>query len=365
MKKFLIKTIVIFLALFYCVTTVRASTTSGTINTTNKYAWSENIGWVNFSPDQGNVRVTDQTVTGYIWSSNAGWINLAPTSAGVRNNSEGTLSGYAWGSYVGWINFSGVKINSSGKFTGTASGIVTGKINFNCTYCNVTTDWRPLSIRTPVQTQLPQLPAPQTQPPTPPTQPKLPTVTTDKLPKAPDLPKIPLTTKIELDKTTITTGITKTTSTTLIPPEKIFKITKIKNGTKGAEIKLLQKFLNANGFTVAAKGLNGSAGKEVTWVGPGTLNSLLKFQIKYYKEIFKTTTVKKLSTVSAKTIEYINSFYGKKTTTPTSPTTPTTTPNVPEAPKLPNNLKLPTTPNTPNTTNLPSLPELLKNLPKN
>ncbi len=128
---------------------VFASTTDGIIDSNHKYAWSENLGWVNFAPDQGDIHVTDAGLTGYAWGNRFGWINLAPTNSGqqVINNSEGQLSGYAWASRVGWINFQHVIINASGKFTGYAFNSQTGKITFDCNSCNVTTDWRPSRVR--------------------------------------------------------------------------------------------------------------------------------------------------------------------------------------------------------------------------
>lgn len=129
------------------INSVSASMTDGTIDSTYKYAWGENIGWVNFGCSNCNVRITDSALTGYVWSENYGWINLAPTASGVGNDNEGHLSGYAWGENLGWIDFSGVTINSSGEFTGYASGTVTGQINFDCANCKVKTDWRPRSAR--------------------------------------------------------------------------------------------------------------------------------------------------------------------------------------------------------------------------
>ena len=38
---------------------VFASAANGVIDGTNKYAWSENAGWINFGTTQGNVIVTD------------------------------------------------------------------------------------------------------------------------------------------------------------------------------------------------------------------------------------------------------------------------------------------------------------------
>ncbi len=116
----------------------------GTIDSTNKYAWSDNMGWINFNPTNGNVVVSDTEITGYAWNDNYGWINLSPTNSGI-SNSSGTLSGYAWGEGVGWINFSGVTINCDGEFSGTATGDVAGNISFDCTNCSVTTDWRAAS----------------------------------------------------------------------------------------------------------------------------------------------------------------------------------------------------------------------------
>jgi len=129
-----------------------ASTTSGTIDTTYKYAWSNVGGWVNFGATNGGITITDTALTGYAWSANDGWINLAPTQSGVTNDGAGNLSGFAWDAGGGWVDFSGVTINSSGKFTGTATGgTVNGAsyvINFDCTNCDVRTDWRPSSSRT-------------------------------------------------------------------------------------------------------------------------------------------------------------------------------------------------------------------------
>jgi len=132
-----------------------ASETNGTIDSTYKYAWSENIGWVNFVCDNCNVSITDSAITGYAWSANYGWINLDPSGSGVSNDGAGTLSGSAWGENAGWIDFSGITIDSSGYFNGYASGTITGQISFNCSNTSscgssdfkVRTDWRPQSAR--------------------------------------------------------------------------------------------------------------------------------------------------------------------------------------------------------------------------
>lgn len=138
-------TLVLFL---FCIPIIsRASTSNGTISASAYGAWSNNIGWVNFAPANGGVIITDSALTGSAWSGNYGWINFAPSNGGVMNDGQGHLSGSAWGDNLGWIDFSGVSINSNGKFTGTASGTIIGILTFDCTYCDVETDWRPLSVR--------------------------------------------------------------------------------------------------------------------------------------------------------------------------------------------------------------------------
>jgi len=146
----LLTAILIFLPCF-----VLASSTEGTIDTTHKHAWSENIGWINFNFTAGDVHVTDSGLSGYAWSKNYGRINLNPSVSGVSNNGAGNLSGLAWGENIGLIDFSGVTIDSDGYFSGYASGTITGQINFNCannSACDsldykVRTDWRPQSAR--------------------------------------------------------------------------------------------------------------------------------------------------------------------------------------------------------------------------
>ena len=110
-----------------------------------KYAYGENVGWINFLPLFGpGVTVTDSTVTGYAWGENIGWINLNPHTGGVTNDGEGNLSGYAWGENVGWISFScentdscedvyyGVTIDpATGEFNGHAWSENIGWIKFD------------------------------------------------------------------------------------------------------------------------------------------------------------------------------------------------------------------------------------------
>ncbi len=142
---------------------VSASESMGTIDSAYKYAWGENIGWLNWGSDNGSIIIYDTHLQGYVWSEHYGWIDLRPSAGaygGVLNNGQGALSGYAWGENVGWIDFApagyGVIIDSDGYFNGRAYNENTGYIIFNCTdvgVCaqsnfKVRTDWRPQSVRT-------------------------------------------------------------------------------------------------------------------------------------------------------------------------------------------------------------------------
>lgn len=111
----------------------------------SKYAYGENVGWLNFGTRDGDVIVADTNLTGYVWAENIGWINLDPNYAdpnvGIKNDGTGLLTGYAWGENVGWINFRpevpgdanhyGVTIDTEGYFHGWAWGENIGWINFN------------------------------------------------------------------------------------------------------------------------------------------------------------------------------------------------------------------------------------------
>lgn len=57
-----------------------------------------------------------------------------------------------------------------------------------------------------------------------------------------------------------------------------------KQGDQGGEVMNVQKFLNANGFTVATAGA-GSAGNETSYFGPATKAAVVKFQNAYAAEV--------------------------------------------------------------------------------
>jgi hypothetical protein len=137
------------------------------IDSTYKYAWGTNVGWINFNPTHGGgVTVYSDHLEGYAWGENIGWIrmgtcttgspctyaNTNATNYGVNNDGVGNLSGYAWGTNVGWINFnpnhSQVTIDTStGKFDGYAWGENVGWIHFqNGSDYYVQTDWEPTVV---------------------------------------------------------------------------------------------------------------------------------------------------------------------------------------------------------------------------
>lgn len=141
----------------------------------HKYAWGENVGWLNAQPSGPGgpgLTVTSTDVTGYFWGENIGWVNTScktnfPTCTGpagiwgVANDGAGNLKGYAWSEDTGWLDFSchtnfptcsgqagtwGVKINTStGVFSGRAWGENIGWLTFNSTgppENHLETSWR-------------------------------------------------------------------------------------------------------------------------------------------------------------------------------------------------------------------------------
>ncbi len=63
------------------------------------------------------ARAADGVFSGYAWSENAGWINFSPSGGGVTVDANGYLQGYAWGENLGWISFNCLDAN----FCGTSS----------------------------------------------------------------------------------------------------------------------------------------------------------------------------------------------------------------------------------------------------
>lgn len=78
------------------------------------YAWSEDLGWVDF----GAVSVASAThiVSGKATAKNTGSyidFNASPYHSNVTISESGNFSGYAFSEDIGWINFSGVSSSSA------------------------------------------------------------------------------------------------------------------------------------------------------------------------------------------------------------------------------------------------------------
>jgi len=93
----------------------------GNIDSTAKYAWSENSGWQDWRPPiYGGVTVVKNGANGYVfgyaWGENIGWVklgtgtgpyvNTSTNNYGVNMDAAGKLSGYGWSETCGWISFS-------------------------------------------------------------------------------------------------------------------------------------------------------------------------------------------------------------------------------------------------------------------
>ena len=155
------KTLLLMLVVF-CASGLRAKGDSY-VDATNKFAWSENSGWINFNPTNGGMRVVSagsKWLSGYVWSENLGWIKLGNAQGGPYSNSEtGTwgvnvvdsmLEGYAWSETSGWIKFNpltaGGALNwSDGHLEGYAWSENVGWIHFQ----NATPSYAVLTIPEP------------------------------------------------------------------------------------------------------------------------------------------------------------------------------------------------------------------------
>jgi len=140
-----------------CLLVLGSATAEGiNISDTEKYAWSENAGWVNFRQEHGGATVHETHLSGHAWAENIGWIKLgsigsvdttpyyandSATNWGVNRDSDtGELSGYAWSEAAGWINFNSadlrgqqVTVDSAGNSDGYAWSENAGWIRFRNT----------------------------------------------------------------------------------------------------------------------------------------------------------------------------------------------------------------------------------------
>ena len=121
-----------------------------TIDGTNRYAYSANLGWIDWRGDTNNGAIIGEYVcSGYIYSANVGWINLgsgstanqiqyqnnSATDFGVNDDGLGNLRGYAWSANVGWINFENIGAPKVDLRTGNFSGSVWSA---NCGWISLT-----------------------------------------------------------------------------------------------------------------------------------------------------------------------------------------------------------------------------------
>lgn len=248
------------------------------IDSANNYAWGENVGWIDFGLDIGNVEVLSDKVTGYAYGSNIGWISLNCLNTntcnsinyGVINDGNGNLSGYAWGENIGWIDFSGISINESGEFTGYAYSSNAGYVSFNCANTNtcsdinfkLTTTWRK-TVTPPVVVE-----------PTP-------TRRSGGGGGGGSKKKViqPTASSTLSVSETVIAGPTSTPPTTSILDEnRISTIsTDLFLGMQNKDVKKLQQLLNKLGYTVSQTGA-GSLGNETEYFGSLTQKALAKFQ---------------------------------------------------------------------------------------
>jgi hypothetical protein len=131
-----------------------------TIDTTNRYAYGANIGWVDWVANTNSGAIIGEYVcSGYIYSANVGWINLgsglpanqiqyqnnSATDFGVNQDDLGNLSGYAWGANIGWIAFETNGAPKVNIYTGQLSGSVwsanCGWISLSNAFAYVQTDY--------------------------------------------------------------------------------------------------------------------------------------------------------------------------------------------------------------------------------
>lgn len=124
------------------------------VDSTNKYAWTENTGWTNWRDANGGadgVVIGPTFLRGFIWGENVGWINSGNgagpysntdnTNFGVNIGAGGFLNGFAWGENIGWINFDTLAAlgagqaarydTVAGRFRGYAWGENIGWVNLD------------------------------------------------------------------------------------------------------------------------------------------------------------------------------------------------------------------------------------------
>jgi len=154
--------IVIFILLlgFYFLNYNLVRAASSNIDTIERWAWNDVIGWLDFQyVENPNVVVTSSDIRGYA-SSSIGYISLncaygPPGSDCISQsynvvNTNGTLSGWGWSDQIGWVSFNcnntgigdtcataNYKVTiTNGIFSGWAWNDIIGWINFNSDNCD-------------------------------------------------------------------------------------------------------------------------------------------------------------------------------------------------------------------------------------
>jgi hypothetical protein len=120
-----------------------------TINSTNRYAYAANLGWVDARGDTTNgVVVGEYVCSGFAYGANVGWINFGSGTAangvyysnttgtdfGINQDGTGRLRGYAYGANIGWINFEDTGNPTVDLITGLLSGYA---YSANCGWINL------------------------------------------------------------------------------------------------------------------------------------------------------------------------------------------------------------------------------------
>jgi len=107
----------------------------GNIDSTYKWSFNENAGWLNFCPEGGGVTVYSDHLEGWARADNIGWVHLKGTDYQVNNDGSGNLSGYGWSENAGWVSFSNVEskvtIDGEGNFSGYGYNYNIGWTNFS------------------------------------------------------------------------------------------------------------------------------------------------------------------------------------------------------------------------------------------
>jgi hypothetical protein len=260
------------------------------------FAWGENIGWI----ESGDLNVTDTNITGNMYSGNIGWISFSCENTdscgdveyGVVNDS-GDISGFAWGENTGWIDMSGVVIDSNtGDFSGYGYSGNIGWISFSCENTDscgdvdygVNTTWRITENESSSSSRTTSSVRRRV-------------INLEKLGKEEEANELRTKFNIENNEQKIVRSDNRLLSiinilinSGVIPQDKADMARSLANKPSGydftinldlgdinEEVRLLQKFLNENGYVIAETG-PGSVGNETNIFGPLTQNALIEFQ---------------------------------------------------------------------------------------